>query len=323
MRNKYLIIFIFAVCAFANPANGALTQKAKVRFTKSYGRKYLYLKDICSFYGMKYWKTEKNFKMFSSFSSLLFTLKKREMKINSTSVHLSFAPFIKNGNALISELDFNTALEPILRKASLKKEQLKTIIIDPGHGKKDTGAIGKKYKEKYLNLKISKLLSQILTKAGYTVYMTRNTDKTLSLDDRVKMGQGIKADLFVSIHCNSASASANGIETYAATPLNAPATISNKPRKTKSASNSYDKNSLRLAYEVQKELIKSTKAKDRGVRRAGFLVIRKSARTAILVEAGFLSNKKEETELGKLAYQTKIARSIAIGIVNYHKAILK
>ncbi len=325
MRRIYFVLIVLLTFSFANSADAGLSKKAKIRYTKSYGRKYFYLKDVASFYGMKYWQSEKYFKMFSKYSSILLTFKKREAKINDIAVHLSYAPFIKKKGSypVISQLDFNSVLEPILRKSTLKKHTLKTILIDPGHGKKDTGAVGKKYKEKNINLKISKKLAQILIKAGYTVYMTRTNDKFIKLEDRVKMGDAVKADLFVSIHCNAASASANGIETYAATQLNAPATISSKASKKKSASNAFTNNNSRLAYEVQKQLVRRCKGKDRGVRKAGFLVIKKSARTSILVECGFLSNKKEELKLGDDAYQNQLVSSIALGIVNYHKAILK
>ncbi len=325
MKKLYFVLIVLLTFSFANSADAALSKKAKVRYTKSCGRKYFYLQDICAFYGMKYWQSEKNFKMFSKYSSILLTLKKREAKINDIAVHLSYAPYIKKkgSHPVISQLDFNTVLEPILRRATLKKHTLKTILIDPGHGGKDNGAEGKKYKEKDVNLKIGKKLAQILIKAGYTVYMTRTNDKFISLSDRAKMGDKIKADLFISVHFNAAAASANGIETYAATPLNAPATISSKAGKKKSESNAFTNNNIRLAYEVQKQLITRTKAKDRGVRRAGFLVIKKSARTSILLELGFLSNKKEEIKIGNDAYQNKLVYSVALGIVNYHKAILK
>jgi N-acetylmuramoyl-L-alanine amidase len=154
--------------------------------------------------------------------------------------------------------------------------------------------------------------------------MTRDRDRFISLEQRPEYARKMHADIFISIHANSAGKTyVNGIETFSATPAGAASTHDLKPGYKRENGNSFDKNNSRLAYEIHKSLIRKTKAVDRGVKKARFLVIREAKSPAVLLELGFLSNPLEERALGRSAYQKAMADAIAEGVVNYHKALKK
>ena len=177
------------------------------------------------------------------------------------------------------------------------------VFLDPGHGGHDNGASGNGYLEDELNLKISKLVQEKLVQKGIEVRMSRTTDTFLSLKERATLANNYDADIFVSIHQNSADAtSANGIETYYHTNKSAHKNLSN---------------------EIQTNSIKQTNARNRGVKSADFAVLRESTMPSALFEAGFISNKDESAKLGSSSYQDKIATGIADGIQNYLKNNIK
>ena len=208
----------------------------------------------------------------------------------------------------------------------------KTIVIDPGHGGKDPGALGRgALQEKGIVLSISEKLREILTAKGYTVLMTRDTNRFIPLKKRTEFATRYKADLFLSIHANgSETPRANGIETYyldvtstdsAAEKIAARENIDSGYsiqeletllqgliRESKS------EDSKRLAQSVQQALVQSTGAVDRGVKHARFVVLIGTKVPAILIETGFVSNPTEGQKLATSAYQQKIATAIAQGV---------
>ena len=182
------------------------------------------------------------------------------------------------------------------------------ICIDPGHGGKDPGAIGLSGTyEKNIALAVSKKLAAHLSPACRVV-MTRTDDRRLGtnqkadLSARTTIANREQANLFVSIHCNSAaSAGANGIETFALAPGG---------------------QGEKLARSIQTELIRETGLTDRGVKFANYRVLRDTAMPAVLVELGFINNPAEEKLLRDPAWQEKAARAIAIGIMSHVDPLL-
>ena len=208
----------------------------------------------------------------------------------------------------------------------------KTIVIDPGHGGKDPGALGAgTLQEKGIVLSISAKLREILTAKGYTVLMTRDTDRFIPLKKRTEFATQHKADLFLSIHANAAETSkANGIETYY---LDVTSTddAAEKVAARENIDSGYSiqeletlleglirqsksEDSKRLAQSVQQALVQSTGAIDRGVKHARFVVLIGTKVPAILIEAGFVSNPAERQKLATSAYQSKVATAIAEGV---------
>ncbi len=211
----------------------------------------------------------------------------------------------------------------------------KTIVIDPGHGGKDPGALGDGViEEKGIVLSISKRLKEILTAKGYRVLMTRETNRFIPLKERTQFATRHKADLFLSIHANaSESPQANGIETYY---LDVSSTdkASEQIAARENANSGYSiqelesllqgiiqesksEDSRRLAAHVQQKLAQATGAVDRGVKHARFVVLIGTKVPAILIETGFLSNPTERQKLATTAYQSKVAAAIAEGIDDF------
>ena len=231
---------------------------------------------------------------------------------------------------------------PIVQKPKVYKRN-KVIVIDPGHGGKDSGGVGlnKRY-EKIAVLKISKYLKDYLTKKGYTVYLTRDKDIFIPLKKRTHFANLKKADLFISIHCNIAPKKYKnlyGIETYYLSPTRneraiAVARIENKEVKglnyldqrviLKFLNKDRIISSHKLAIDVQQNMLSSlrkkyTKIRDNGVRPGPFWVLVGTQMPSILIEAGYLTHPLESKRLFNPNYQKILAKGIAKGIEEYFR----
>lgn len=174
----------------------------------------------------------------------------------------------------------------------------KTIVIDAGHGGKDPGAIGRgPMVEKEVVSRISKLLVADLKARGADVIESRPSDRFITLSGRAKIAERTRADLFVSVHADAAPrAAATGTTVYIAR---------NASRQSQRAGAAIEDAFVRAGFE------------SRGVRKAGFHVLVKHSRPAVLVECGYLSNREEAYKLSKPDYQERVARAIAEGITNH------
>lgn len=174
---------------------------------------------------------------------------------------------------------------------------IKKIVIDPGHGGNDVGAIRGDITEKEITLDVSKRVRNILEKKGYKVEMTRDNDKTVSLQDRVAFSESEHPDIFVSIHVNS----------------------SEKPEITGIETHYYRQESMSLAQTVHAALASNIKTNNRGLFKSKFYVINHTTAPAILVEIGFISNDGERAELVSDKRKQATAKAIAEGVENYFK----
>ena len=226
-------------------------------------------------------------------------------------------------------------VEPISNPSLIQQLGLdvKTIIIDPGHGGKDPGAVNRARLEKSVVLHISKMLRDLLVEKGYQVRMTRETDVYIPLESRAKFSTKRQGDLFISIHANAShSARASGIETYylalasdesariTAARENAGANYSIKALDKLVADilkESKSSESRSLAEFIQEQLVVATGARNRGVKHAPFVVLIGTKVPSVLIEIGFLSNSTEGKKLVNKAYQRKIVHAIADGIERY------
>lgn len=172
------------------------------------------------------------------------------------------------------------------------------VVVDPGHGGKDAGAVNYKYgvTEKGLNIQVGTKLKRKLQAAGYEVFMTRESDVFVPLNDIAQISNNYDTDVFISIHHNSAtSKSARGIETF------------------------YYKgaDSKKLADTVHKYILPASTLKNRGVKSAPFLVIRKTTSPAILMELGFISNDAETQKIMSDSYQEEVTDAIVSSLKEY------
>lgn len=169
------------------------------------------------------------------------------------------------------------------------------VVLDPGHGGSDYGAIRAGINEKDITLDVAKRVQAILLNKGIKVAMTRTADTTLQLKDRTDFTASINPDIFVSIHVNSSTTEVgSGIETHY-----------------------YHDDSIELAQSVHSSLMSHIKTKDRGLFKSRFYVINHTSVPAILVEIGFLSNPTERAELVTEDRKQQTAKAIAEGIIKY------
>ena len=222
--------------------------------------------------------------------------------------------------------------------------KIKTVVIDAGHGGHDPGAIGPTgLKEKDVNLRIAKALKQKLDKDGEKfgitkVYLTRSTDKFIPLEERTAIAKKHGADLFISIHCNAArNKQAYGIETYYLSLTKDKAALAVAARENASTSISrseMDKvlkqyllgakieESRSLAGLVQNSVVTNVSAKyppvkNKGVKKAPFIVLIGADIPSILVETSFITNPRDEKRLKNNDYVNKIADGIFAGVQRF------
>lgn len=218
------------------------------------------------------------------------------------------------------------------------------VLIDPGHGGEELGAVAKMGKkeiyEKDLTLLLSKKIKKYLP-SNITAYLTRSFDRTVTLASRADMADTVKADLFVSIHFNSASDhSASGFEVYYLDNHDDAAVkkvevIENKNvdesdavinqilidlviGKTVTSSKLL---ATKILDQIEGSIEKKYHRKNRGIRAGLFYVLALSKRPGVLVEVGFMSNQKELSVMRKGAFLESYAKAIAIGIENYVKTL--
>lgn len=187
--------------------------------------------------------------------------------------------------------------EKKIAKKRTKKNILanKVVILDPGHGGTDPGAVVKNRFEKDYTLDVAKRLKKKLTQAGAYVIMTREKDVSTSLAKRAYIANANKGDIFISIHMNSFSKPyVNGTETYY-----------------------YKYKDKSLALHVQRQLNKDIQLKNNGIKQSRLYVLRHSKSPSCLIEPLFLTNKKEHALVKTTTFREKLAGSIFQGIKNY------
>lgn len=228
-----------------------------------------------------------------------------------------------------------------------------TVVIDPGHGGRDVGAVGRISREKDINLKVALALGKLIRKnyPGIRVVYTRSKDSFVELGRRAAIANKAKADLFISIHTNSTASGrkgtkAQGTETYtlgmhrAADNLavakreNSVITLETNYKQTYEGFNpnssesyiifefiqdQYMASSVDFARLVQKQFATTAKRINKGVHQAGFLVLREVSMPSVLIELGFINNRQEEKYLASDWGQKQLAKSIYNAFQIYYK----
>ena len=217
--------------------------------------------------------------------------------------------------------------------------KFRRVVVDPGHGGHDNGTIGADgTREKDVALGIARKLRTVLTEQGLEVVLTRETDRFVRLEERARLANVARGDLFISIHCNSLPQRyIRGIETYTLNLASDRFAIRLAARENTTsekgmsdlqflladlATRANTEESVRLATQVQSGLVSSLRSKDArlrdlGTKEALFYVLLGTKMPAILVETGFLSNAEEEKRLDSPAYQEDVARAIASGVQGF------
>jgi N-acetylmuramoyl-L-alanine amidase len=219
--------------------------------------------------------------------------------------------------------------------------QVQTVVLDPGHGGRDPGALGAYgLREKDVTLRLARALRPRLVARGFRVVMTRDSDRSLSLEERTALAEGVGGDVFVSLHTNASKRrSARGIETYYLDKSHERHSQRVAARENGVPVNRLDDlqrivaqlrvsevsvHSARLAKSVHQEVIAGVRSThgsvaDLGVKRGPFYVLFLSNMPSILLEAGFLSNGSEAVRLRSDYYIQVLAEQISRGLSTYRR----
>ena len=323
------IIFYFSGCATTETAR---LPKEEIR-----------LKELCELNGVEWrWDTVSQVVILSRGGLKAKALMGSNTVVIGEEKIILSAPLKRRKGAVIVPGDFKRkVIERLAPATDFTYRRFQKIVLDAGHGGKDPGAIGRSgTKEKNVVLDIAKRLKRKLEEKNFVVFMTRNSDKFISLEERTHMASRAKGDLFVSIHANAnRSRSLSGTEVY----------YPRESAQALKANDNYEKNckiyfnqiainqnapvvseilidmlSYNKPYESQKfaqhlsqNTLNDGETKSRGSKMAGFYVIKNSLMPAVLIEVGYLTNKNEESLLKTNAYRQKIAELLARGLVGY------
>lgn len=235
-------------------------------------------------------------------------------------LHLGFAPWLLDGQLMLHALDLRKNLEPLLRGDGDLARARGLVVLDPGHGGRNTGtrSVADGRWEKEFTLDWALRLAPLLAARGWRVLLTRTNDADVSLAERVAFAQRHGADLFLSLHFNAAGATGRdeaGLETYCLTPSGMPSNLTrgfpDDPAET-FPNNAWDETNLLWAVRLHRALLAVNGGRDRGVRRARFPgVLRGQHCPAVLLEGGYLSNPEEARKIGDPAYRQQLAEAIA------------
>ncbi len=316
-----LLLLIFAVLLSVSPLNAQ---------RQLYGRAYYSLPEVAGWLGMQnaWAQYERVTELSSKWTKARFELHKRYFLLNGRRIYVGSPIALNAGKLHIGAEDYERTIRAILTPQVFEpKPKLYRIVLDPGHGGKDSGALNGRIgvNEKESTLDVALRLKPRLEARVYKVYLTRDSDRYVSLASRPALANKVNADLFVSIHFNSVSVrSVTGVETYVMTLQGHASTNVNKV--TSGARRAYDGNkndpwNALAGYHLQAAMLKELGAQDRGLRRARFYVLREVECPAALVECGFLSNDAEGRQIQSAAYREKIAASLERGIANYQNTL--
>lgn len=326
------LLFMMGLGLAAAPAKPAPPPAKSARFVIRYTtinkRRYLPLKSVAEYYKLVYRPNikDKSVVLLNATGAkvAVFKANSRNFTLNGTAAGLSFPIVIHKDQFMLELTDFQDFIDPIMRPQSIPKRKIRTIMLDAGHGGKDTGAQAGGRNEKDINLLMVRRIGAILTMRGYTVLYTRTDDKFVELKDRSKAATKHKPDLFISIHCNAIAPEQadkiSGIEVYVANAKGVPSyggdvIGQDRPGAKFQSTNAY------WAYLMQRSLLKATSAVDRGVKRKQLSVVAYTPVPAMLIELGFLTHKEEFKKMTTPAYQDKLAVAICDGVNQIEKAL--
>ncbi len=326
MRRAARVLLLAALAAAWTSADAA---PASWRIQRLGGRDYIPASQIASFYAMRVVpRGERGVALAGGGRSMEFAGGSREARIDGVKHWLSFPPLWFAGGLYVSRMDLSKTLDPLMRPQRIPQLQpFRTVVLDPGHGGHDRGAVNRNAPEKHYNLDIARRVRAHLQKAGMRVAITRKGDEFIPLEARpavaTRLQREDKGTVFVSIHCNASgerTSPATGFEVFTLTPRGAPNShdgfltrLSFSPEPGHSA----DHASHALATAIHHAMLGRVPLFDRGVKRARFAVIRRATTPAVLVECGFMSNPRDARLLHSAEWRERLAGAIAEGILQF------
>ena len=295
------------------------------------GRDYLTVDNISKFYGLPadVARSGAQIKLETVKNPLEFIGGSRETVINGARSWLCFPVLEKDGKFLVSRTDVAKTIDPLLRPHRVANSgKVRTVVLDPGHGGYDKGAICRYGSEKNFALDVARQLRPLLQANGFRVIMTREGDYFVPLEVRARIANAARDSIFVSIHFNATDRdpSATGFEIFSFTPRGAPSTSDNWVTSNSAsvqAGSKVDAQSMALSACIYHSLLGHIPEFDRGIKRARFAVLRLTEVPAVLVEGGFLTERGESRLIAKKDWRGRLAQAISVGIENYRALAVK
>jgi N-acetylmuramoyl-L-alanine amidase len=323
---RVLCAFAISLAFLVKPL--AVASDPEIRSIPLFGKDHVDLEDwACANRFECVWKKKSGEVLLTnSWARLGFRVDSRRAQINGIDVWLSHPIARQLDSVYITEFDLETIIDPILHPPKGPKgRKVKTIAISAGHGGRDPGNLEGHHQEKKYTLLLARELEKRLEQAGLKVVLIRDGDEYVDLEQRPALARRRGADLFLSVHYNSAGRGNNearGVEVYCLTPAGATSTNGSLEPSGKAArGNRFDDQNVLFAYQVQKALVNSLDMVDRGVRRARFLVLRQADIPAILVEAGFMSHPEEMKKIASADHRRATAQAIVDGVLAYKRLV--
>ena len=318
MRWLGTTLTFFLFCALARAADWTVFKYG--------GRDYLTMRNVADFYDLgDYHRVSNTLVLGSPGRSLRGALGSNELYINNLKFILSYPIEEIDGQPAVSRMDMTKVIEPVLRPSRIRDAAvIDSVVLDPGHGGYDNGATSLWGYEKTYTLDVARRARELLELQGLRVYMTRDSDTFIPLEERVRFANQHPTALFIAIHFNSGGAEANGIETYTLAPRGVPSMAADGPMLSDlrpSAGNVCDAENMALACATHASLICHSRLFDRGIKRARFVVIRDITIPGVLIEGGFLSNPGDAQLISSPSYRQEEAQCIAIAVRNYRNAV--
>jgi N-acetylmuramoyl-L-alanine amidase len=320
MNLRRSILCAIGGCFFASHLIAAVEWQV----IKINGRDFLSVDNIAKFYGFPNPTINgKNVDLNNGKNEMQFHLDSREMLLNGVRNWLSFPVFVHDGKIVISRIDLAKTLEPQLRPSMIPKlGRVRTVVLDPGHGGFDKGAISGYGYEKDYALDLARLLRPLLQARGFRVVMTRESDVFVPLELRARIANATSDSIFVSLHFNATDRDpiATGFEIYSLTPRGAPSTYEDGlTLASVNIQNGTDADaaSVELSSCIYHSLLGHIGEFDRGIKRARFAVLRLTKIPAVLVESGFLTERGESRLIANPGWRQKLADAICTGVDNF------
>ena len=311
----------------AVPAKTSPVAPAKVEWRPVYykGRAYVPADQVAAYYDLRVpevWQKSSTIRSADAKFSIVLNVGEKRVKLSGWTFYFSFPVVQPNSVPMISVFDVRNVLDPILRPNDRRDPAiLRTVVIDPSGGGRDSGIKSPYIAEKDLTLAVAKLLGPLLQANGYQVVLTRETDKTLLPGMRVLTANDVTDEaIYLNLRAASGASTLRGFECATLPPAGTPATTeTDSPNIDKRffAGNINDRESLALATTIQNSVVRQARTIDLGIKRARVDELRDIRMPAISCKLGYLSHKEEALKLAGRDYQVQLAIAILQGVDRY------
>jgi N-acetylmuramoyl-L-alanine amidase len=345
MYKKLIIFSVLAVLFICGCARAPI--KEALPAYKLQGLTYYPLDALCNYRGVgwEFDELSRTVRLSKAGHSISFFLFDNLLLIDGEPLEIRNITQLYQGKIVVPR-EFKESFDRIFKPADLAppeyaKIKLKRVVLDPGHGGRDPGAISRSgLREKDVNLDVCRRLKELLKRSGVEVIMTRSSDEYISLSRRVDIANRSKADIFISVHSNAnPSRRLNGFEVYylaagannLSRAMNTARSVPLRMEGAALASNSLNlrailwdmaytsgsAESISMSRSICRIMDKELEAPFLGAKEARFQVLRGVRIPAVLIEIGFLSNQYEERLLRSSSYRQKVAEAVLGGITSY------